>query len=85
MAELTTEASTPEFRTINPVVVEHELVKQGRSRVVVIGINKYTHWRTLNNAVQDALGLQQTLIDKLRFTAPIAPSIDSAAKLCCMT
>ena len=85
MPESTTEASTPEFRMLNPVIVESEPVEQGRSLVVGIGINKYTHWRTLNNAVQDALGMQQTLIDKLGFTAPIAPSIDSAAKLCCMT
>ena len=66
-------------RILNPLVVEPELVEQGRSLVVVIGIDKYTHWRTLNNAVQDALGMQQTLIDKLGFTAPIAPLIDGAA------
>ena len=74
-----TEVSIPEFRTLNPVVVEPEPVEQGRSLVVLIGINKYTHWRTLNNAVQDALGMQQILIDKLGFTAPIAPLIDDAA------
>ncbi|WP_058998555.1 caspase family protein [Leptolyngbya sp. NIES-2104] len=73
------EISTSEFRTLNPVKVEPEPVKQGRSLVVVIGINTYAHWRTLNNAVQDALGLQQALIDKLGFTAPIAPLIDAAA------
>lgn len=79
MTKPITEASTPEFRTLNPVVVDPEPVKQGRSLVVVIGINEYTHWRKLNNAVQDALGLQQTLIDKLGFTAPISPLIDGAA------
>jgi len=79
MIELITESPTSESRTLNPVVVEPELVEQGRSLVVVIGIDKYTHWRTLNNAVQDALGMQQTLIDKLGFTAPIAPLIDGAA------
>ena len=79
MIELITEAPTSEFRTLNPVAVEPKLVEQGRSLVVVIGINKYTHWRTLNNAVQDALGMQQTLIDKLGFTAPIAPLTDDAA------
>ncbi|MBW4659777.1 MAG: caspase family protein [Drouetiella hepatica Uher 2000/2452] len=79
MTESTIEASTSKFRTLTPVVIEPEPVKQGRSVVVVIGIDKYTHWRTLNNAVQDALGFQQTLIEKLGFTAPIAPLIDVAA------
>jgi hypothetical protein len=79
MTEPSNEASTLEFRTLNPVVIEPGPVKQGRSLVVVIGIDEYTHWRTLNNAVQDALGLEQTLIDKLGFTAPIAPLIDGAA------
>jgi hypothetical protein len=37
------------------VIIEPEPVEQGRSLVVVIGIDKYTHWQTLNNAVQDAL------------------------------
>lgn len=78
MTEPSNEASTLEFRTLNPVVIEPGPVKQGRSLVVVSGIDKYAHWRTLNNAVQDALGLQQTLIDKLGFTAPIAPLIDGA-------
>jgi uncharacterized caspase-like protein len=59
--------------------VESEPVKQGRSLVVTIGINEYVHWQKLNNAVQDAIGLQQTLIDKLGFSAPIPPLLDEAA------
>jgi hypothetical protein len=59
--------------------VESEPVKQGRSLVVTIGINEYVHWQKLNNAVQDAIGLQQTLIDKLGFSAPIPPLLNEAA------
>ncbi len=59
--------------------VESEPVKQGRSLVVTIGINEYVHWQKLKNAVQDAIGLQQTLIDKLGFSAPIPPLLNEAA------
>ncbi|GAA6618168.1 hypothetical protein [Scytonema sp. NUACC26] len=54
--------------TVLDVEVKFEPIKQGRSLVVVIGINEYVHWQKLKNAVQDAIGLQQTLIDKLRFS-----------------
>jgi len=66
-------------RKLLPVNVELESVKQGRSIVAAIGINDYTNWQKLKNAVQDAVGFQQTLIDKLGFVAPISPLIDSAA------
>src|SRR4028119_107510 len=59
--------------------VESEPVKQGRALVVTIGINKYVHWQELKNAVPDAIGLQQTLIDKLGFSAPIPPLLNEAA------
>ena len=59
--------------------VESEPVKQGRLLVVTIGINEYVHWQKLKNAVQDAIGLQQTLIDKLGFSAPIPPLINEVA------
>ncbi|HEY9833847.1 MAG TPA: caspase family protein [Stenomitos sp.] len=59
--------------------VESEPVKQGRSLVVTIGINEYVHWQKLKNAVQDAIGLQQTLIDKLGFSAPIPPLLNEVA------
>jgi uncharacterized caspase-like protein len=66
-------------RKLIPVVTEIEPVEQGRSLVVVIGINEYVHWQKLKNAVQDAIGFQQTLIDKLGFFTPIPPLLDSAA------
>jgi hypothetical protein len=59
--------------------VESEPVQQGRLLVVTIGINEYVHWQKLKNAVQDAIGLQQTLIDKLGFSAPIPPLLNEAA------
>ena len=73
------EISNLENRTLNPVISKPEPVEQGRLLVVVIGINEYVHWRKLNNAVQDAIGLQQTLIDKLGFSAPIQPLLNEAA------
>ena len=66
-------------RKLVPVITELEPVKQGRSLVVAIGINEYAHWQKLKNAVQDAVGFQQALIDKLGFVAPIPPLLDSAA------
>ncbi|HEY9833848.1 MAG TPA: caspase family protein [Stenomitos sp.] len=65
--------------------VESEPVKQGRSLVVTIGINEYVHWQKLKNAVQDAIGFQQVLIDKLGFNAPIPPLIDSNATKAAIT
>lgn len=65
--------------TVLDVEVEFEPVKQGRSLVVVIGIDEYVHWQKLKNAVRDAIGLQQALIDKLGFSAPIAPLFNEAA------
>ncbi|MEH2253158.1 caspase family protein [Nostoc sp.] len=66
-------------RKLVAVVTEIEPVQQGRSLVVVIGINEYVHWQKLKNAVQDAIGLQQTLINKLGFSAPISPLSNEAA------
>ncbi len=78
MTNTTNETSTLE-RKLVAVVTELEPVQLGRSLVVVIGINEYVHWQKLKNAVQDAIGLQQTLIDKLGFSAPISPLLDEAA------
>ena len=74
-----TDAVTHLQRKLLPVEVEIESVKQGRSLIVTIGINDYANWQKLKNAVQDAIGFQQALIDKLGFLAPIPPLIDSAA------
>jgi len=74
------ETSNIENRTLNPVIKpEPQPVEQGRSLIVVIGINEYVHQPKLKNAVQDAIGLQQTLIDKLGFSAPIPPLLNEAA------
>jgi Caspase domain len=78
MTELTQETENLD-RAMILEAVEFEVVKQGRSLVVVIGINEYVHWQKLKNAVQDAIGLQQTLIDKLGFVAPIPPLLNEAA------
>ena len=78
MNELTDEAQDLE-RGVKVVDTEPDPIEQGRSLIVVIGINKYVHQHQLENAVQDAIGLQQTLIDKLGFSAPIPPLLDEAA------
>jgi hypothetical protein len=78
MTELTQETDKLD-RGMILEAVEFEPVKQGRALVVTIGINEYVHWQKLKNAVEDARGLQQTLIDKLGFSAPIRPLINEAA------
>ena len=78
MTELTQETDKLD-RGMILEAVEFEPVKQGRALVVTIGINEYVHWQKLKNAVQDASGLQQTLIDKLGFSAPIPPVLNEAA------
>lgn len=65
-------------------VVEHtsqelEYVPQGKFLIISIGIDEYQNWPRLNNPVNDALGFQQTLVDKLSFSAPIPPLINTAA------
>jgi hypothetical protein len=66
-------------RKLVPFKTEIADVPSGRSLIVTIGINNYTNWQKLKNAVQDAVGFQQTLIDKLGFLAPIPPLIERAA------
>jgi uncharacterized caspase-like protein len=66
-------------RKLAPSETEIADVPQGRSLVVVIGINEYIHQQKLKNAVQDALGLQQTLIDKLGFSTPVPALLNEAA------
>ncbi|MEP0924383.1 caspase family protein [Leptolyngbya sp. ST-U4] len=72
-------------REFTETEVASNSVEQGRSLVVVIGINEYIHWQKLKNAVQDAVGLQQTLIDKLGFSAPIPPLLNEAATKAAIT
>jgi hypothetical protein len=75
------EISEPTSLERKLIVVQTEIadVPEGRLLVAVIGINQYIHWQKLKNAVQDAVGLQQTLIDKLGFSAPIPPLLNEAA------
>lgn len=77
MTEATSETSNSERGFV--VVRDDEDIKQGRSLVVAIGINDYANWQKLKNAVQDAIGFQQTLIGKLGFMAPIPPLTNGAA------
>ena len=78
MTELINEVQDLE-RGVRVVGTEPDPIEQGRSLVVVIGINEYVHQHPLKNAVPDAIGLQQTLIDKLGFSAPILPLLNEAA------
>jgi hypothetical protein len=66
-------------RKLTPLETEIADVPKGRSLVVAIGINEYVHQQKLKNAVQDAIGLQQMLIDKLGFSAPVSPLLNEAA------
>ncbi|MBD2080628.1 caspase family protein [Leptolyngbya sp. FACHB-17] len=66
-------------RKLTPIDSKISDVPMGRFIVVVVGINDYANWQKLKNAVQDAIGFQQALIDKLGFLAPIPPLINGAA------
>ena len=54
-------------------------LKQGRLVISVIGIDEYWYWPRLHNAVNDALGFQQVLVDKFGFTKPIEPLLNQDA------
>lgn len=64
---------------------EVEAVEQGRLLVVVIGIDKYKNWQSLRNAVNDAFGFQQILINKLGFSTLIAPLENETATKAAIT
>jgi hypothetical protein len=55
------------------------ILEGGRNIVAVIGIDKYEHHRELDNAVKDALGVQELFVDKLGFSAPLPPLLDEGA------
>jgi hypothetical protein len=65
--------------TVVKIVDETVDIPMGRSLVVVIGIDRYVHKNPLKNAVSDAVGIQQVLIDKLGFSNPIEPLLNEAA------
>jgi Caspase domain len=73
------DTNSTDNRGLTAVVPEAEPIEVGRSLIVVIGINDYVHSNKLKNAVQDAIGLQQAMIDKLGFSAPIPALLDQAA------
>ena len=79
MTEIDNSSKSAQERGMQVVSSEKEASIQGRSLVVTIGINSYVHWQPLKNAVQDAVGFQQTMMDKLGFTAPVESLINAQA------
>lgn len=79
--ELSNESVQQKYRVLNSVarVVSSSPSKQGNSIIATIGINKYQYWPQLTNAVNDAIGFQQVLVDKLGFAAPIDPLLEEQA------
>jgi WD40 repeat protein len=77
--KLTRETFNSEIRKLNPVISVVKSTEQGRSMIMTIGINQYEHWPKLSNAVKDAIGIQQVLIDKLGFITPFEPLLDAQA------
>jgi uncharacterized caspase-like protein len=55
-----------------------EVLAEGRKVVVVVGIDRYRAWPTLNNAVSDAKGALRVFL-RLGFEQVMAPLIDEAA------
>jgi tetratricopeptide (TPR) repeat protein/uncharacterized caspase-like protein len=71
----------PVYRHIGDEIAdETEPLKRGRHVIAVIGINKYEHWRTLNNGVSDARAIQQIFKD-LGFIELTKPLYDQKATL----
>ncbi len=54
-------------------------LSQGRNLLVVIGIDAYTYWPKLRNAVSDALGVQKLFVEKLGFTMLFPPLLNADA------
>lgn len=72
-------AQNPEKPRGVTVADENQDPTTGRLLLAVIGIDDYAHWPKLDNAVSDALGLQQALVDKAGFTVPIQPLLNDRA------
>jgi hypothetical protein len=58
---------------------ETEPEPQGRNIIAVIGIDAYTYWPKLHNAVSDALGVQKLFVEKLGFAMPFPPLLNADA------
>ncbi len=56
-----------------------ELTAPGRLVLAVIGIDDYRHWQHLDNAVSDAVGFQNALVEKAGFAVPIEPLLNEDA------
>ncbi len=70
----------PVTRGAEPVSdAETEPAAQGRNVIAVIGIDAYTHWPKLKNAVNDALGVQKLFVEKLGFVMPFPPLLNADA------
>lgn len=54
-------------------------IENGRSVLVVIGIDDYRHWQKLRNPVSDAEGVHHVLMEKFGFVNPIPPLLNQAA------
>jgi len=67
-------------RNLEPVDdAETGPLPQGRNVIAVIGIDAYTHWPKLKNAVSDALGIQKLFVEKLGFVMPLPPLLNADA------
>lgn len=72
-------ADTDETRGATPLPEPATAAPTGRAVVVTIGIDQYTHWRKLDNAVSDAVGFHEILTEKFGFEAPVPPLLNEKA------
>jgi len=56
-----------------------QFAPQGRTAITAIGIDVYTHWPMLHNAVSDARGVYELFVEKFGAHAPVPPLFDHAA------
>jgi hypothetical protein len=67
------------MRALRPAGEATQAAPQGRALIVVIGIDEYTFWPRLNNAVNDALGVHKLFVETLGFIAPLPPLLNAKA------
>lgn len=66
-------------RHLSPVIEDDQSVTMGRFIVTVIGIDNYTQWPKLHNAVNDALGIEKLFTEKFGFLNPVPPLLNETA------
>ncbi len=66
-------------RGVRGVEEEANIDSSGRYVVAVIGIDNYKYWPKLDNAVQDAVGTAELLVDKFGFTELVPPLLNESA------